>query len=39
MQNFLQQTLNGITYAGLLFLLGSGFMLIFGLMRIVNLGI
>jgi branched-chain amino acid transport system permease protein len=36
-QNFLQQTLNGITYAGLLFLLGSGFTLIFGLMRIVNL--
>ena len=37
MQTFLQQTLNGITYAGLLFLLGSGFTLIFGLMRIVNL--
>ncbi len=37
MQNFIQQTLNGITYAGLLFLLGSGFTLIFGLMRIVNL--
>jgi branched-chain amino acid transport system permease protein len=36
-QNFIQQTLNGITYAGLLFLLGSGFTLIFGLMRIVNL--
>ena len=37
MQNFIQQTLNGITYAALLFLLGSGFTLIFGLMRIVNL--
>lgn len=37
MQNFIQQTLNGITFAGLLFLLGSGFTLIFGLMRIVNL--
>jgi branched-chain amino acid transport system permease protein len=35
--NFIQQSLNGITYAGLLFLLGSGFTLIFGLMRIVNL--
>jgi branched-chain amino acid transport system permease protein len=34
---FLEQTLNGLTYAGLLFLLGSGFTLIFGLMRIVNL--
>ncbi|HVB77198.1 MAG TPA: branched-chain amino acid ABC transporter permease [Candidatus Nitrosotalea sp.] len=29
--------MNGVTYAGLLFLLGSGFTLIFGLMRIVNL--
>lgn len=37
MQTFIQQTLNGVTYAGLLFLLGSGFTLIFGLMRIVNL--
>lgn len=37
MQNFIQQTMNGVTYAGLLFLLGSGFTLIFGLMRIVNL--
>jgi len=36
-QNFIQQTMNGVTYAGLLFLLGSGFTLIFGLMRIVNL--
>ena len=37
MQNFIEQTMNGVTYAGLLFLLGSGFTLIFGLMRIVNL--
>ena len=37
MQTFIQQTMNGVTYAGLLFLLGSGFTLIFGLMRIVNL--
>jgi branched-chain amino acid transport system permease protein len=37
MQGFIEQTLNGVTYAGLLFLVGSGFTLIFGLMRIVNL--
>ncbi|MGH7904737.1 MAG: branched-chain amino acid ABC transporter permease [Candidatus Dormibacteraceae bacterium] len=37
MQSFIEQTLNGLTFAGLLFLLGSGFTLIFGLMRIVNL--
>jgi branched-chain amino acid transport system permease protein len=37
MQGFVEQTLNGLTYAGLLFLLGSGFTLIFGLMRVVNL--
>lgn len=37
MQGFIEQTLNGLTFAGLLFLLGSGFTLIFGLMRIVNL--
>jgi branched-chain amino acid transport system permease protein len=37
MQGFIEQTLNGITYAGLLFMVGSGFTLIFGLMRIVNL--
>jgi branched-chain amino acid transport system permease protein len=36
MLNFVQQTLNGLTFAGLLFLLGSGFALTFGLMRIVN---
>jgi branched-chain amino acid transport system permease protein len=37
MQGFLEQTLNGLTFAGLLFMVGSGFTLIFGLMRIVNL--
>ncbi|MBO0688214.1 MAG: branched-chain amino acid ABC transporter permease [Candidatus Dormibacteraeota bacterium] len=37
MQGFVEQTLNGLTFAGLLFLLGSGFTLIFGLMRVVNL--
>lgn len=37
MQGFLEQTINGVTFAGLLFLLGSGFTLIFGLMRVVNL--
>lgn len=37
MESFLEQTLNGVTFAGLLFLLASGFTLIFGLMRIVNL--
>jgi branched-chain amino acid transport system permease protein len=34
---FLFQTLNAISLAGLLFFLASGFTLIFGLMRIVNL--
>jgi branched-chain amino acid transport system permease protein len=34
---FVVQTLNGLTFAGLLFLLASGFTLIFGLMRIVNM--
>ena len=28
MQGFVEQTLNGLTFAGLLFLLGSGFTLI-----------
>jgi branched-chain amino acid transport system permease protein len=37
MHEFLIQTLNGLTSAGLFFLVGSGFTLIFGLMRIVNL--
>ncbi len=31
------QLMNGITFAALLFLLASGFTLIFGLMRVVNL--
>jgi len=35
--NFLQQTLNGLSFSGLLFLLGSGFALTFGLLRIVNI--
>lgn len=34
---FLVQTLNGLSFGGLLFLLASGFTLVFGLMRIVNL--
>lgn len=34
---FLLQLLNGLTYAGLLFLIASGFTLIFGLMRVVNM--
>ncbi len=34
---FVLNLLNGITFAGLLFLLASGFTLIFGLMRITNL--
>ncbi|MQA87542.1 MAG: branched-chain amino acid ABC transporter permease [Streptosporangiales bacterium] len=34
---FLTQTLNGLSFGGLLFLLASGFTLVFGLMRIVNL--
>lgn len=37
MQTFVEQTLNGLSLAALLFLLGSGFALTFGLMRIVNL--
>lgn len=35
--NFLQQTMNGLSFAALLFLLGSGFALTFGLLRIVNI--
>lgn len=35
--NFVQQTLNGLSFSGLLFLLGSGFALTFGLLRIVNI--
>lgn len=33
----LQQTLNGLSFGALLFLVSSGFTLVFGLMRIVNL--
>src|SRR5438132_3055855 len=36
-QFWLIQTFNGISYGALLFLLGSGLSLIFGVMRIVNL--
>ena len=35
--NWTMITLNGITYAGLLFMVASGFTLIFGLMRVVNM--
>ena len=34
---WLIQTFNGVSYGALLFLLGSGLSLIFGVMRIVNL--
>ncbi|MCC7104240.1 MAG: branched-chain amino acid ABC transporter permease [Chloroflexi bacterium] len=37
LQLFLLQILNGLTFAALLFMLASGFTLIFGLMRIMNL--
>ena len=37
MDSFILQTINGISYAALLFLLASGFTLTFGLMRIVNM--
>jgi branched-chain amino acid transport system permease protein len=37
LDQFLLQVLNGLTYAGLLFVIASGFTLIFGLMRVVNL--
>lgn len=37
MDSFILQTLNGISYSALLFLLASGFTLTFGLMRIVNM--
>lgn len=36
--SFVAQVLNGLSFGGLLFLLSSGFTLVFGLMRIVNLG-
>jgi len=35
--NWLMIFMNGVTYAGLLFMVASGFTLVFGLMRIVNL--
>jgi branched-chain amino acid transport system permease protein len=34
---FMMITLNGVTYAGLLFMAASGFTLVFGLMRVVNM--
>src|SRR5437870_6070449 len=37
MQFWIIQTLNSVAFGGLLFLLSSGFSLIFGLMRIPNL--
>jgi branched-chain amino acid transport system permease protein len=36
-QNFVVTLLNGLTFAGLLFIVASGFSLIFGLMRVVNM--
>ena len=36
-EEFQLQLLNGVTFGALLFLVASGFTLIFGLMRIVNL--
>src|SRR2546423_12191361 len=37
MEFWLTQAFNGISYGALLFLLGSGLSLVFGVMRIVNL--
>jgi branched-chain amino acid transport system permease protein len=37
MQFWVIQTLNSLSFGGLLFLLAAGFSLIFGLMRIANL--
>jgi len=37
MEFWVNQTFNGISYAALLFLLGGGFTLIFGVMKIVNI--
>jgi branched-chain amino acid transport system permease protein len=34
---FLTTVLDGVTFAGLLFIVASGFSLIFGLMRVVNM--
>jgi branched-chain amino acid transport system permease protein len=36
-RNFLITLLNGLTFAGLLFMVASGFALIFGLMRVINM--
>src|SRR6185503_16050762 len=36
-QSFVRTLLNGLTFAGLLFIVASGFSLIFGLMRVVNM--
>ena len=36
-RNFLVTLLNGLTFAGLLFIVASGFALIFGLMRVINM--
>ena len=37
MNIFLLQLFNGLTYAGLLFVIASGFTLIFGVMRVINM--
>ena len=37
MEFWINQTFNGLSYAALLFLLGGGFTLIFGVMKIANI--
>jgi branched-chain amino acid transport system permease protein len=37
LQQFIAQTLNGLTLAGIIFLVSSGFTLVFGVMRVTNL--
>ena len=37
MSQFLTQTMNGLTLAGIIFLVSSGFTLVFGVMRVTNL--
>ncbi len=37
MERYILQFINGITYAGLLFIIASGFTLLFGVMRVVNM--
>ena len=37
MKEFVAQTLNGLTLAGIIFLVSSGFTLVFGVMRVTNL--